>query len=166
MQNLVYLIIMVLAGGAGWYGGSWKGRDAIAALDQAKAVGEQAIAERDKLQTELKQSLAKLTSEFEQGQQLRDAEQAKVTVALNTALAGRDKTIDGLRRMTAGKQSEIQRITAQIADKATAPSDLPRLQAEIERLNKEVKDKETQIAGFECSKVPVPAELLQPLRGS
>jgi len=53
MQNLIYLIIMALAGGAGWYGGSWKGRDAIQALDKAKAVGEQAIAERDKLDRDL-----------------------------------------------------------------------------------------------------------------
>src|SRR3990167_1673111 len=69
MQNLIYLIIMALAGGAGWYGGSWKGRDAIQALDKAKAVGEQAIAERDKLDRDLKQSLARLTNEFQQGQQ-------------------------------------------------------------------------------------------------
>ena len=77
MQNLIYLIIMVLAGGAGWYGGSWKGRDAIQALDKAKTVGEQAIAERDKLDRDLKQSLARLTNEFAQGQQQRDAEHVK-----------------------------------------------------------------------------------------
>jgi len=166
MQNLIYLIIMALAGGAGWYGGSWQGRDAITALGQAKAVGAQAIAERDKLQLDLKQELARLTGEFQQGQQQRDTDHAIQATALKTALASSDKTVTELRRVQSGKQTEITRLAAQAADLATAPAERLRLQAEVARLQREVQDRETQIAGFECSKVAVPAELLSPLQGS
>ena len=166
MQNLIYLIIMVLAGGAGWYGGSWKGRDAIQALDKAKAVGEQAIAERDKLDRDLKQSLARLTNEFAQGQQQRDAEHVKVKDELTGALAQRDKTIAALGRARDGGQATIRRNEARIQDTGTSAEERQRLLAENARLKQEVADKETQIAGFECSKLPVPAPLLSPLQGS
>ena len=166
MQNLIYLIIMALAGGAGWYGGSWKGRDAIAALDQAKAVGVRAVAERDKLQVDLQKELTRLTGEFEQGQQQRDSEHVKQATALRTALAGSDKTVADLRRLQSGKQTEIARLAAQATDQTTAPAERLRLQAEVARLQREVQDRETLIAGFECSKVAVPAELLSPLQGS
>lgn len=166
MQNLIYLIILVLAGGAGWYAGSWKGRDAIEALDKAKAVGEQAIAERDKLDRDLKQNLARLTSEFETVRQQRDAEHAKVTSELTGALAQRDKTIADLNRVRDSSRAAIRRNEGLIKDASTSAEERQRLQAENARLKQEVADKETQIAGFECSKVPVPAPLLSPLQGS
>lgn len=166
MQNLIYLIILVLAGGAGWYAGSWKGRDAIEALDKAKAVGEQAIAERDKLDRDLKQNLARLTSEFETVRQQRDAEHAKVTSELTGALAQRDKTIADLNRVRDSSRAAIRRNEGLIKDASTSAEERQRLQAENARLKQEVADKETQIAGLECSKVPVPAPLLSPLQGS
>jgi chromosome segregation ATPase len=166
MQKLIYLIIMALAGSAGWYAGSWKGRDALQALDKAKAAGEQAVAERNQIERELKQNTARLTSEFEQAQRARDAMHVKLTDELNAALAGRDKTIVELGRARDSRQAEIRRLSSQVADAATTPEERQRLQAEIDRLSREVKDKETQIAGFECSKVPVPAPLLSPLQGS
>ena len=166
MQNLIYLIILVLAGGAGWYAGSWKGRDAIEALDKAKAVGEQAIAERDKLDRDLKQNLARLTSEFETVRQQRDAEHARVTSELTGALAQRDKTIADLNRVRDSSRAAIRRNEGLIKDASTSAEERQRLQAENARLKQEVADKETQIAGFECSKVPVPAPLLSPLQGS
>ena len=58
MQNLIYLIIMALAGGAGWYAGGWKGRDLQQAVDKAKAVAEEAVAARDKIERDLKASQA------------------------------------------------------------------------------------------------------------
>ncbi len=166
MQNLIYLLIMALAGGAGWYGGSWRGRDAINALQQAKVVGQQAIVERDKLQAELQQTVTRLTSEFQQGQQARDAAHAQQASQLNAALASRDKKIVELGRSRDGKQADIVRIQAQINSSSTAPDERQRLQAEVNRLSQEVRDKETQIAGFECTKVAVPAELLLPLQRS
>jgi chromosome segregation ATPase len=166
MQNLIYIIIMALAGGAGWYAGSWKGRDAIEALDKAKAVGEQAIAERNQLDRDLKQSLARLTNEFQQGQQQRDAEHAKVKDELTGALVQRDKTIAALGRARDSSQAAIRSNEARIQDTGISAVERQRLLAENARLKQEVADKETQIAGFECSKLPVPAPLLSPLQGS
>lgn len=166
MQKLIYLIIMALAGAAGWYAGSWKGRDAIAALDKAKAVGEQAIAERDKLQQDLQQNLAKLTAEFEKGQQQRDAEHQQVTARLKDELDKSEGTIKLLKQARDVKQTEIRRLAAMIDSKATSPDERIKLQAQIAALQKDVADKEAKIAGFECTKVPVPTELLSPLQGS
>jgi len=166
MKYLVLLIIMALSGAAGWYGGSWRGRDAIQALEKEKEMAKQATAARDKVEGELKQSLAKLSADYQQGQAQRDAEHAKARSDLTAALAGRDKTIAELGRARDGRQAEIARLKQQADQAGTTPEERQRLQAEIDRLKRDVADKETQIAGFECSKVPVPAPLLAPLQGS
>ena len=57
-------------------------------------------------------------------------------------------------------------IRDRIQDIGTTAEERQRLLAENARLKQEVADKETQIAGFECSKLPVPAPLLSPLQGS
>lgn len=165
MKYLVLLIIMALSGAAGWYGGSWRGRDAIQALAKEKAMAEQAVAARDKVEGELKQNLAKLTADYQQGQAQRDAEHAKARSDLTVALASRDKTIADLGRVRDTRQSEIARLKQQAELVGTSPEERLRLQAEIDRLKRDVADKETQIAGFECSKVPVPGPLLAPLQG-
>jgi len=166
MKYLVLLIIMALSGAAGWYGGSWRGRDAIQALEKAQAMAKEAVAERDKREGELKQTLAQRTAEYQQGQAQRDADHAKVRGDLTAALAGRDKTIADLGRARDSRQAEIARLKAQSEQVGTTPEEKLRLQAEIDRLKRDVADKETQIAGFECSKVPVPEKLLTPLQGS
>lgn len=165
MNYLVWLIVMALAGAAGWWGGSWRGRDALAALAQAKEMAGQAVAERDRIQADLGKTVAQLKAEFQQGQAQRDAEHAKARDELARTLAGRDKTIAELGRARDGRQTEIARLRQQADAAGTSAEERARLQSEIERLKRDVADKETQIAGFECSKVPVPAPLLAPLQG-
>ena len=166
MQNLIYLIIMALAGGAGWYAGGWKGRDLQQAVDKAKAVAEEAVAARDKIERDLKASQADLVAKFEQAQQARDANHAKVTDELKTALANSDKTVADLKRTRDGTQARIRQNTALIDNKDTTAAERVRLQAENDQLRAEVASQQAQIAGFECAKVPVPAKLLSPLQRS
>ena len=166
MQNLIYLIIMALAGGGGWYAGSWKGRDLQQAVDNAKAVAEQAVVARDKIERDLKASQADLVAKFEQAQQARDANHAKVADELKTALANSDKTVAELKRTRDGKQAQIQKNTALIDNKDTTAAERARLQAENDQLRGEVARQQAQIAGFECAKVPVPDKLLSPLQRS
>ena len=166
MQNLIYLIIMAVAGGAGWYAGSWKGRDAVEAVAKAKAVAEEAVAARDKIERDLKASQADLVAKFEQAQQARDANHAKVTDELKTALANSDKTVADLKRTRDGKQTQIRQNTALIDNPATSAAERERLLAENKRLSDEVARQQAQIAGFECANVPVPDKLLSPLQRS
>lgn len=165
MKYLVMLIIMALSAGAGWWGGSWKGRDAIQALAKAQDMAQQATTERDRVQADLNKTLAKLTADYQQAQARRDAEHAQARDDLARQLAGRDKTIAEIGRARDSRQAEIGRLRLQADAAGTSAEDRSRLLAEVERLKRDVADKDTQIAGFECSKVPVPAPLLAPLQG-
>ncbi len=165
MRNLVLLIVMVLAGAAGWYAGSWSGKDAIAALAKAKDLGEQAQAEHDKVVKGLNQRLAGLSSEFEQGQKKLETEHAQAKAEFNAVLAGRDQRIAELGKVRSVTQTRIVTLQQAVASPTIDPEERNRLQAEITKLEKTVTDQQTLIAGLECSKVAVPAELLAPLRG-
>ena len=184
MRNLVLLIVALLAGAAGWYAGSWSGRDALQALAKAKALGEQAQAEHDKAVKGLNDRLAGLGAEYAQGKKtLEDAhDQAKRD--FSTVLAGRDQRIADLGRVRTSSQTQLAALKQALANAnanananagtgtgtGTGPGtgataqDRERLQADITRLEKQVADQQTLIAGLECSKVAVPAELLAPLR--
>ena len=124
------------------------------------------FSERDKIERDLKASQADLVARFERDQQSRDANHAKVTDELKTALANSDKTVAELKRTRDGKQAQIRQNTVIIENKDTTAPERARLQAENDRLKAEVASQQAQIAGFECSKVPVPAKLLSPVQRS
>ncbi len=166
MNSLVVLIVMVLAAAAGWYGGSHAGHDALQALAKAKEVGEQAQAAQALATQGLTQRLASLSADYEQGRQKLAAEHTQAQSALSAALAGRDQRIAELSRARSGKQAEIQTLRQAADSTSTTPDDRQRLLADIARLEKVVADQQVQVAGLECAKVVVPAELLAPLRGS
>ena len=90
MQNLIYLIIMALAGGAGWYAGSWSGRDAKSAVAAAQVAGKEIEGSREKIQTDLDSKIKTLTlahdAELVQLQSKFDGESA----GWKTTLAARD----------------------------------------------------------------------------
>lgn len=172
MRNLVLLIVALLAGAAGWYGGSWSGRDAIQALAKAKALGEQAQAEHDKAVKGLNDRLAGLGAEYAQGKKTLEDAHAQAKREFSTVLAGRDQRIAELGRVRTSTQTQLAGLKQALANAGTGtgtaggatPQDRERLQADINRLEKQVADQQTLIAGLECSKVAVPAELLAPLR--
>lgn len=164
MRNLVLLIVMVLAGGAGWWAGSWSGRDAKQALAKAAELGEQAKKAHAEETQALKARLDGIGAELEARQKARDTEFASAKQQLEGLLAGRDKTISELKRSSSGKQTRIVEIEKRVADPALPVAERNTLQAEIARLQGEVQAERTRVAGLECSKVPVPPELLAPLR--
>ena len=164
MRNLVLLIVMVLAGGAGWYAGSWSGRDAISALAKAKAVGEAAQSEHDKTVKGLNQKLAGMNSDFEQGQKKLADDHAQAKAEFNATLAQRDQRISDLGKQRSATQTRIVTLRETVAAPGASAEDKARAQAEITRLEKLVADQKTLIAGLECSKEKVPDELLAPLR--
>ena len=172
MRNLVLLIVALLAGAAGWYVGSWSGRDAIQALAKAKALGEQAQVEHDKAIKGLNDRLAGLGAEYAQGKKSLEDAHAQAEREFAAVLAGRDQRIADLGRVRSSTQTQLAGLKQALANAGTGtgtgagatPQDRARLQADIARLEKQVADQQTLIAGLECSKVAVPSELLAPLR--
>ncbi len=170
MRNLVLLIVALLAGAAGWYVGSWSGRDAIQALAKAKALGEQAQTAHDQAVKGLNDRLAGLGAEYAQGKKSLEDAHAQAEREFAAVLAGRDQRIADLGRVRSSTQTQLAGLKQALANAGTGtgagatPQDRARLQADIARLEKQVADQQTLIAGLECSKVAVPSELLAPLR--
>lgn len=164
LRNLVLLIVMGLSAAAGWWGGGLSGRAAKEALAKAEALGKAATQlHADELKA-LNQKLAGLNAEFDARQQARDEAFARQQGQMTQVLAQRDQTIAGLQRTIAGKQTQIAQNEQRITDPALPAAERQRLQAENERLQAELQAERTRVAGLECSKVAVPAELLAPLQ--
>lgn len=164
MGKLLLLVVMVLAGVTGWTVGSWSGRDARQALAKAKDLGEQAQTEHDKAVKALNQRIASMTADFERDSKKLADDHASAKAELSAALANRDQRIADLVRTRGGAQSQIAALRQAASSASVSPEERLRLQAEITRLQQQVADQQTLIAGLECSKVQVPAELLAPLR--
>lgn len=164
MTNVVLLVLVLLAGGAGWWAGNRSGADAREALTKTQQLGKQALQEHDRETTSLKQQLAKINADFERAQQAREAQQAKDKQALDAALAGRDKTISDLKRNVASQQSLLIHLQQQLADPALPTAKREAMQGDFDRLNATLQLNQQRVHGMQCSKVPVPDELLQPLR--
>lgn len=168
MGKLVLLIAMALAGAAGYYIGSWSGRDALQALSKAKDLGAQAQAEHDKALKALQDKVANMTTDYEQGKQKLAADHQQAKSEFTATLARRDERITALGKTNSGTASQLAvartAATNASANASSTPAEKARLQAEIDRLEKELAAQKTLIAGLECSKVQVPEELLTPLR--
>ena len=164
MQKLLLLIVALLAGVGGWTIGSWKGRDAIQALDKAKDAGKQAEDALAKAQKDLNQKIADLTDQHRASQQQLAETHDRARAEFASTLAGRDQRIADLGKVRVGTQTRIVTLQQQVTQPGLSTEERARLQAEIDRLSKEVDAQKTLIAGLECSKVAVPAELLAPLR--
>jgi chromosome segregation ATPase len=163
MQNLIYLIIIALAGGAGYWAGGWKGKDAT----QQLAVVKDASAELDQLRKSLtgehERRLKDLAAE-------RDAQLAQVAASAESAqarlqreLAQRDVRIATLDASAKGLRQRADALAASTAT-TTDPAALRRLQDEIAALRGQASAAEATSSGLVCSKQVVPAELLAGLR--
>lgn len=165
MHKLLLLIVAALAGAGGWYVGSWSGRDALQALSLAKAAGQEADAAHDKAQKALNQQLAELSTQYQTGQKKLEDEHGRAKAEFASVLAGRDQRITDLGKARTGTQTRIVTLQQAVAQPGISTEERNKLQAEVDRLQKEVDGQKLLIAGLECSKVAVPAELLAPLRG-
>ena len=164
MQKLLVLIVAILAGLGGWTIGSWKGRDAIQALEKAQDLGKQAEAAQDKAQKALNQQIAELNAKFQADQKRLEDEHQRAKAEFDTVLAGRDRRIAELGKVRTTTQTRIVTLEQKAAEPGLTQEARDALLADIDRLKREVDAQKTLIAGLECSKVAVPDELLAPLR--
>jgi len=162
MQNLIYLILIVLSAGAGWMAGSWSGKDAQKALDVAKQGGEKIVEKRDTLQAELDAKLKEKKAEHDAELAERDAKFAAATAEFNKKVSDRDGRIAALERSS---RSYLQRAADLSARLATAkPEEVAGLKAEIADLQAKARSDQAESRGNVCVKERVPADLLADLR--
>ena len=162
MQNLIYLILIVLSVGAGWMAGSWSGKDAQKALDVAKQGGEKIVEKRDTLQADLDAKLKQKKAEHDAELAERDAKFAAATAEFNKKVSDRDGRIAALERSS---RSYLQRAADLSARLATAkPEEVAGLKAEIADLQAKARIDQAESRGNVCVKERVPADLLADLR--
>lgn len=163
MQNLIYLILIVLSAGAGWFGGSWSGRDAKQALEAARKSGQAAETQRAAMQSELDNKLKAIKADHDAEIAKYDARFDAATTDWNRKLADRDNKILALNTSAKSFRQRADELTRQLGS-AKTPEEVARLKAEIAALQGKAQAAEVESLGNVCSKTPVPADLLAGLR--
>ena len=164
MRSLVLLVAMVLAAGAGWWGGSWSGRSAKEGLARAEKAGELLKAEHEKSSAALKAKVDLLTADFDRDKQALAADHARQTGALNAVIAGSKNQVAAIDQARKGTQAELARLQAALAT-ANTLQEKQTLQTAIAAQQQVETKQTTQIAGLQCIDVPVPTAVLAQWRG-
>lgn len=162
MQNLIYLILIVLSAGAGWMAGSWSGKDAKQTLEVAKQGGEKIETKREELQAGLDDKLKALKAQHDAELAQRDAKFDAATVEFKRKVSDREAQIQALDRSSKGHLQRAAELTARLV--SAKPDEVPGLKAEIAELQARARTEQAQRAGNVCVKELVPADLLADLR--
>jgi hypothetical protein len=162
VQNLIYLILIVLSAGAGYMAGSWSGKDAKQALESAKVVAEKVVEKRDTFQAELDAKLKERKAEHDAELAQRDAKFAAATVEFNKKVSDREGRITALERSARGSLQRADELSARLA--SAKPEEVPGLKAEIAALQAKARTEQAESRGNVCVKERVPADLLAELR--
>jgi len=164
MQNLIYLIIMVLAGGAGWMAGGWSGkadREALAKIEKSTIEAKAAF---DKTEASLRADLASQRSQAEAERQKLAADHAEQTAGFKALVAGNTAEIARLKRTSADKESQIKGLRVDL-EQAPTPEARKALEDRIKALEADRTTLVTEINGRECLPVQVPLPVLAKWRG-
>lgn len=162
MQNLIYLILIVLSAGAGYMAGSWSGKDARQALELAQKGAEKIVEKRDTLQADLDAALKAKKAEHDAELAKRQASFDAATAEFNKKLADSSNKVKALQRSS---NAAMQRATDLTARLATAkPEEVASMKNEIARLLAQASSQQAEARGNVCLQEKVPVELLADLR--
>ena len=165
MQNLIYLIIMALAGGAGWYAGSWKGRDAVEAVARYKDLGEKAEATLNQVKAQLGTDLAAKDAKFDAEIKKLAETHTQQIQSYDAKIAGNAKEINRLSQASVAGQARIAGLMKQ-RDAASTPEAKKQFDTQIQTEVAAQKAVEVEIDGRKCLPVPVPLAVLADWQGA
>jgi len=165
MQNLIYLVIMALAGAAGWYAGSWKGRDAVEAVARYQKLGEDAEAALKQAKGQLQTDLAAKDAKFDADlKKLKDDHQQQLQT-YDAKIAGNQAEISRLSKASLAGQARIADLTRQ-RDAAATPEQRKAIDTQLQAAVAAQKTVQVEIDGRQCLPVPVPLAVLADWRGA
>ena len=159
MQNLIYLIIMALAGGAGWYVGSWKGRDAVEAVARYQKLGEDAQAALAQAKTQLATDLAAKDAKFDAELKKLAETHAQQLQGYDAKVAGNQAEIARLAKLSSAGQARIAELT-RLRDAATTPQQRAALDTQLKDAVAQNTVVTVELDGRNCMAVPVPKDFL------
>jgi len=164
VNNITLLVAMAVAALSGYFVGSYSGRDAKEALATAQIAARHAQDEHENTVKLLNERIGKLDSEYAEEKKDNTAHFRKQQQKWADLLASRDRRIVELSGMNNATAAEISRLRTSLQD---MPLSAERKQTEqrIADLEKAFTAQQTQIAGLECSKIPVANEMLSKLKG-
>jgi hypothetical protein len=165
MQNLIYLIIMALAGGAGWWAGSWKGRDAVEAVARYQKLGEEAQTALNQAKTQLATDLAAKEAGFQAELKKLAETHAQQLQSFDSKLAGNQAEIVRLSRLSSAGQARIAALTKQ-RDTAPTPAERQVFDTQLKAEVAEQTTRQVEIDGRQCMAVPVPLAFLADWTGA
>lgn len=165
MQNLIYLIIMALAGGAGWWAGSWKGRDAVEAVARYQKLGEDAQAALKQAQGQLQTDLAAKDAKFDAELKKLNESHTQQLQSYDAKIAGNQAEIARLGKLSTAGQTRIAELTRQRAA-ATTPEQRKAIDTQLQAAVVEQKAVQVEIDGRQCLPVPVPLAVLADWKGA
>ena len=165
MQNLIYLILIALAGGAGWWAGGWKGRDALEAVAQYKKLGEDAQAELARTKGQLATDLAAKEASFQAELQQLAQTHAQQLQRYDGQLAGNQAEIARLAKASSAGQARIAELARQ-RDGAVTQAERLAIETKIRAAVAEQNAVQVEIDGRQCMAVPVPQVFLTEWQGA
>jgi len=164
MQNLIYLVIMALAGAAGWYAGSWKGRDAVEAVARYQKLGEDAEAALKQAKGQLQTELAAKDAKFDAELKKLGETHAQQIQSYDTKIAGNQAEIARLSKASVAGQARIADLTRR-RDAAATPEAKKKLDTQLQAEVVVQKAVEVEITGRQCLSVQVPLAVLADWQG-
>jgi hypothetical protein len=164
VRNLVLLVVALLSAAAGWWGGSWSGRSAQEALAKVKQAGEQAEADRAKVQQQVDGQIAALKAGYEKDLAALAEQHTARTTQMDAAIAGKDKRLAELAQAQTDKQARIRQLDAALAT-ARTPQERQQIQVQIAQTQQEAKVVVAEADGIKCQSAQVPPALLAAWRG-
>lgn len=161
MRNIILLAVLICGLTAGYFVGSFRGRDAIEALKKEKETMATLEKERASIEANLKKDIASLeqkrNSEMSKAREEFDANSAK----WEKSKANLDATIKKQNAMLVSTNRDIDALSGKLSTATGA--DKAKLEADIARLRQQAQDIQVEADGTRCLQTKAPHDVIEAL---
>ncbi len=160
-RNIILLIVLVSGLVAGYFVGSYKGREAMEALEKEKALQETLKKDHDAIQAGLQQKLGAV--EDQRKSQLEEAQKKyqDQSAQWEKSKANLDATIKKQTVLLANTNRDIDSLVKKLPTATGA--ERAKLEAEIARLRQQAQSIQVEADGTRCLQVQAPRAVIDAL---